>query len=484
VVEWRDIAVRAAPPVSVVILNHNGGPILDILRENATAVRAQDYDGDVQIILVDDNSTDGSDREVQRLCEDIEGLFVSTRDGNHGVSAARNKALEVAQGKYIAFLDNDAVPEQGWLMALVARMEADERLGACASCAVFMDRVDVVNSMGSVLNEHFYGNNVGIHEMLEFVEPPSEVMYATGNGMILRSEALRQVGPFDDGFLYWGADDADMGMRLRRRGWAIGVAMQARVRHLHSFSKTQKGMPFWDGRNRIRMALKHLAWYELLEFVPRDVFRNGSPRGLGPYLRGWWSTLTHRPGLAGLMAYRWAHRGEPSFRRAFAQFLRPGSRFSIAHDNRGYGQDVTPLHRLIPGQGDEAYLYHGWYWVEPGSRRAEPFRWALPNASLVFALPEGARAVKLCLLLPDGDEGGTVRVLVRRTDLGEQVTCLDTELRLVGGGGRSVQELTVPCCLEAGEYRLILVADRTHWEGGCFPRRIGFGLAGMDVVSA
>lgn len=480
--ERRDLAPPIAPAVTVVILNHNGGPILHVLRENAQAVRNQRYGGDVQLILVDDNSHDGSDRDVERLCGEVGALFLSTRDGNHGVSAARNRALEVARGEYVAFLDNDAVPEEGWLEALVARMEADEHLGACASCVVFMDRPDIVNSMGSVVNEHFYGTNVGIHELLEFAEAPDEVMYATGNGMILRRRAIEEVGPFDEGFLYWGADDADYGMRLRRRGWAIGVAGEARVRHLHSFSKTQAGMPFWDGRNRIRMALKHLAWHELAGFLPWDVLRNASPRGLGPYLRGWWSTLTHVPGITDLLAYRWARRGEPSFRGAFAGYLRVGNRFFVAHDNRGYGREIAPLSRLTPGEGDETYLYHGWFWVE--RRRPEPFRWALPNASLVFSLPEGASAFRLRLLLPRGHGGGALRVLARRAEPGDSATCLDTELCLPGGDGRTAREHIVPCRLPPGAYRLILVAERAHWERGRFPRRIGFGLAGLDVEAA
>ena len=189
------------PLATVVILNHNGAALLDLVRRSVRAILTQDYPS-IELILVDDNSPDGSDLRIAALSQQVDAKFASTRDGSHGICAARNRAIALASGEYIAFLDNDAYPLQGWLSALVSFMQEHPEVGACASRVMFADKPDIVNSMGSVLNELFHGNGVCIHEMSEFASPPEEVMYATGNGMILRKAAVQQVGLFDEGFKF------------------------------------------------------------------------------------------------------------------------------------------------------------------------------------------------------------------------------------------------------------------------------------------
>jgi hypothetical protein len=67
---------------------------------------------------------------------------------------------------------------------------------------MFADKPDIVNSLGSIFNELFHGNGVCIHELWEFASPPDEIMYPTGNGMMLRRAAVEQVGPFDEGLSF------------------------------------------------------------------------------------------------------------------------------------------------------------------------------------------------------------------------------------------------------------------------------------------
>lgn len=463
---------------SVVVLNHNGAGILDVLRRSVLAIKGQNY-GRCELILADDNSTDGSDSTVAGMCRELGGLFVSTREGRHGISAARNLALRRSHGEYIAFLDNDAVPQGGWLTALVRRMDSDSSVGACASRVVFADKPDVVNSMGSVLNELFHGNGVRIHELNDYAHVPAEVMYATGNGMMLRCQAVEQVGEFDEGYLYWGADDADYGMRLRRMGWRIVPVADAVVHHLHSYSKTQQGMPFWDGRNRVRMALKHSSWQELLRFVVQDAPHFGSPALARHYARCWWSALSDWPGLKGLLIYRWAHRGQTGYRRAFAPYFRPESRLLVAPDNRGFGRDMAPLTSLQVSVNDEPHLYHGWYWVEHWANT--PMRWAMQIASLVGSAPTGARSLRWRVLPPRGSGPACLTVRVQRREMSGYVDVTRLPLKIPAGFAAQPVECVTPCEILPGEYRFVLEAQQSIVESGYFPRQIGFGLAGLEL---
>ena len=91
------------PAISVIIPVHNAAPYLE---ECVGSVLKQSFE-DFEVILVDDCSTDGSSAVCDDLVKVDERLKVLHLDRNEGTGPARNKGLETAQGKYIAFLDDD-----------------------------------------------------------------------------------------------------------------------------------------------------------------------------------------------------------------------------------------------------------------------------------------------------------------------------------------------------------------------------------------
>jgi glycosyltransferase involved in cell wall biosynthesis len=73
----------------------------------------------IEVIVIDDGSTDGSLEEVRRF----EGRIIWETGANHGGSAARNRGLSLARGKFIQFLDADDLLPEGKLAAQLAVME-------------------------------------------------------------------------------------------------------------------------------------------------------------------------------------------------------------------------------------------------------------------------------------------------------------------------------------------------------------------------
>ncbi len=461
---------------SVILSNYNGKPIADVIRTSVGAVLQQTYP-ELELILVDDGSSDGSPLLLRELAAtDPRAQFAST--GRHrGIASARNVGLARAHGTYLAFLDNDAVPALDWLAILVERLEADPTIGACASRVMFHDKPDIVNSLGSVLNRLCHGMNVGMHEMDEFLAVPLELMYATGNGMIMRREAWQAAGPFDEGFRFWGHDDSDMGVRVRAAGYRIVPEPRAVVRHLHSYTKAQGGMAFWDDRNRIRFALKHYGWRDLVRFAAVDARRHLREPGRWGYLRTWLSNVGD---LAPLLRYRWAHRGDLDFLERMAPYMQGPYGYVIPPDNRSYGLGYPPLGRLVIGQDDELYLYHGWYGLE-NLKTGERMRWGRRVASLCFSLTKQVHELELEVITPPGMKGGQLQGQVRRETPSGWAEVGEARWELASRPFAR-QQLRYWQVLEPGNYRLILVAEWAHREAGEFPREFGLGLLSLEAL--
>ena len=97
--------------VTVAVPVYNGARYLD---EVLGAVRAQRVDREVEILVVDSGSTDGSLEIAARHGARIHRI--DKREFSHG--GTRNRMMELAEGEYVAFLTQDATPaHDGWLAA-------------------------------------------------------------------------------------------------------------------------------------------------------------------------------------------------------------------------------------------------------------------------------------------------------------------------------------------------------------------------------
>ncbi len=180
-----------APVVSVVI------PVFNTERyivEAIESVLAQDL-ADIEVIVVDDGSTDGS---AQRAAE-VAGVRV-IRQPNAGIGAARNTGVAAANGRFIAFLDADDLWTDGHLSKMLRAI----------------DGFDAV-----------FGQIVQFGEAREETRPQAALLAGT---MLISRDAYDRVGPFAEGlrlgeFIDWWARAEELGLKwtqipdvvLRRR---------------------------------------------------------------------------------------------------------------------------------------------------------------------------------------------------------------------------------------------------------------------------
>lgn len=113
------------PSVRAVVLNYNGG---DLVVRCVESLRKTDWPADrLDIVVIDNASTDGSGEHLNRTFDDVTVMFNTRNDG----FPANNLAMRsIDDHAYVALVNPDTTVDPGWLRPLVDAMEADPRLGA------------------------------------------------------------------------------------------------------------------------------------------------------------------------------------------------------------------------------------------------------------------------------------------------------------------------------------------------------------------
>lgn len=243
----------SVPRASVVVVNFNGRHFLE---RCLGALAAQDFAGGLEVVLVDNASSDGSAEFVAGRFRDVHVVSASR---NLGFAGGNNLGIRAARGRHVVLINNDTRADPGWLAALVATAEADSGAGAVTSKLVFLERPDVIQNAGGIILADGSGADRGAGEVdLGQYDRREEVFGACGGAVLLNRAALADVGLFDERFFAY-YEDTDLSWRMRLRGWRIVYEPAARVEHLHAGTSVEWSpfFTFHADRNRIFMLLKN-----------------------------------------------------------------------------------------------------------------------------------------------------------------------------------------------------------------------------------
>jgi len=170
--------------VSVIIPTHNRITMLD---EALISVLSQNFDGIVEIIVVDDNSQDKTSEFVRK---EHPGIRLISLQQNVGAYAARNRALIEAKGKYIAFLDSDDIWEKNYLKTQVTALEGKTKCFCVSDLVVW----NTANNQKQIFVQkpNLAKYTSLIHHLLvaSFIYTPSSV--------VIPRKAFDEVGLFDE----------------------------------------------------------------------------------------------------------------------------------------------------------------------------------------------------------------------------------------------------------------------------------------------
>ncbi|WP_407827611.1 glycosyltransferase family 2 protein [Sphingomonas sp.] len=202
----------------------------------------------LKAIVVDGGSGDNSAEELAKFIDRPEyrdWVELMPLAINGGFGWANNHAISrlIGQGdppEYIHLLNPDSEIEPGAVRCLADYLDAHPRVAAVGSQLLELDGswTGSAFSFPTIRGEFARGAGTGAIDRLLKVPPVAiesaearEVEWATGASVMIRREALEQVGLFDEGFFLYH-EEIELMWRMRRAGWAIATEPRSRVRHV------------------------------------------------------------------------------------------------------------------------------------------------------------------------------------------------------------------------------------------------------------
>ncbi|MBC7251383.1 MAG: glycosyltransferase family 2 protein [Anaerolineae bacterium] len=251
--------------LSIVIVNWN---VRDLLRQCLNSILANAKTCKLEIIVIDNASTDGSVEMVRREFPQVR-LIAS--EVNLGYTGGNNLGITTSQGRYILLLNPDTEVVGDALSPMVAYMDAHPDVGALGPQLLNPDG-SVQSSrrrfptlctalVESTVIQQWWPDNRILRRYYVQDRPDkalSEVDWVTGACILLRRQAVEQVGLLDDDFFMY-SEELDWCRRARDAGWKVVYLPTAQVIH-HEGKSSEQVLPLRHvrfQRSKIHYFRKH-----------------------------------------------------------------------------------------------------------------------------------------------------------------------------------------------------------------------------------
>jgi len=256
--------------VSIIIVSWNTKKLLlDCLASIKETVSDVDY----EVIVVDNNSSDGSQEAVE---EKHPNVILKKCDKNNGFSVGNNIGLTLAKGKYLYLVNSDVIIKENCIKNMFHFMESNYQVGMAGpkiyrtngNLQPTCKRLPTLHQLffqALCLNDLFPKADVFSEIHLNYVERNEvrkDVEILNGTFWVVRKEALNQVGGLDDRFFMYG-EDIDWSKRFIEKGWQLAFVPSAEAIHFGRASSSNDPVRFLVEREKSQVLYweKHKGLY-------------------------------------------------------------------------------------------------------------------------------------------------------------------------------------------------------------------------------
>ena len=255
------------PLVSVIILSYNTKKLLaDCLR---SVFKSELNNCRMEVIVVDNGSTDGSVNEIRKKKYGIRNLEIIENGENIGFAAGNNRARKVVRGGYVLFLNPDTLVEKNTIDESIRFLDENKKVGAM-TCKILLpdgsldkdarrsfptpwvavshlSHLDRIFKRSRLFSRYWYGymDEDEIHE----------VDVLQGAYFLVRMRVLEKVGWFDEDYFMDG-EDVDLSWKIKNAGWEIVYYPRVKITHVKGAAKGKnKGVKKLSLKSRIPVVL-------------------------------------------------------------------------------------------------------------------------------------------------------------------------------------------------------------------------------------
>lgn len=234
--------------VSIIIVNYNTKKlILDCL----SSIKRQTNNIEYEIIVVDNNSNDGSQEAISKEYPEI---ILIINKANNGFGKANNQGIKIAKGKYIFLLNSDTILLNNaikifydWMekynkhnqIGAIGSILLNENLKENLSYGFFPKTSDLFVKEFLFINKIFKKNKIKKVNNVGKMNDSFEVDYITGADLFIPKTVIQDIGLFDEKFFMY-YEETDLQFRMKQRNYLRKIIKGPKIIHLESKSTNIK----------------------------------------------------------------------------------------------------------------------------------------------------------------------------------------------------------------------------------------------------
>ncbi len=277
--------------VSVIIPIHNGKRDTIACLKSLTNLSYPRHM--LEIIIVDNHSSDGSASYIKKNYPQINILSLDT---NNGFAKAVNKALRIAKGSYFFLVNNDVILEKNYLQLLLTFMEQDPTIGI-AGGKIYSQITNTISFCGNTFNPW-----TGAIQKLPKPNVVKESQWIEGSSMLIKKSVVKKIGFFDPAYFYT-FEDVDFCLRAREKGFKVmyypkAIAWHKEAATIDRFGQDAKASELYKAKFyyifhhcSLPQILSSTLWQFLFILPIRKFFKKTPYFAIRPMIASYWYNL-------------------------------------------------------------------------------------------------------------------------------------------------------------------------------------------------